>query len=63
MEDRIAFNWLFVNEVPLLVPKRNLARQQQIEMWLDLAQVMRELGLTNVTMIPQAKPEQLRYIS
>lgn len=53
----MAFNWLFVNDVPLLVPKRNLARQQQIEMWLDLAQVMRELGLKGVTEIQQTRPD------
>lgn len=57
------FNWLFVNDVPLLVCRRNLARQQQIEMWLDLAQVVKELGITVVSVIPQAKPEQLAYIS
>jgi hypothetical protein len=56
------FNWLFVNDVPLLVPKRNLARQQQVEMWLDLAQIAKELGLTTVTVIPQTKPQQLSYI-
>jgi hypothetical protein len=56
------FNWLFVNDVPLLVPKRNFMRQMEIEMWLDLAQVVKGLGLSTVTVIPQTKPEQLSYI-
>jgi len=51
---------LFINGFPLPVPKRNLARQVQVEMWLDLAQVVKELGLEVIT--PQTKPEQLAYI-
>jgi len=56
------FNWLFVGDVPLLVPKRNFARQMQVEMWLDLAQVMKELELETMAVIPQTNPEQLSYI-
>jgi hypothetical protein len=43
-----AFGWLFVNSVPLLYDKRRVARQYQVEMWLDLAQVVKELGIENL---------------
>jgi hypothetical protein len=58
------YGLLFIDglPLPLLVPKRNLARQMQVEMWLDLAQVIKELGLETMTVIPQTKPEQLSYI-
>jgi len=40
-----AFGWLFVNSVPLLCDKRRVAKQYQIEMWLDLTQLVKELGI------------------
>jgi hypothetical protein len=40
-----AFGWLFVESVPLLCEKRKVARQSQVETWLDLAQVIKELGI------------------
>jgi hypothetical protein len=38
-------DWLFVDFIPLLYEKKRLARQSQIETWLDLAQVAKELGI------------------
>jgi len=40
-----AYGWLFVGSVPLLYEKRRVARQLQVESWLDLAEVLKELGL------------------
>jgi hypothetical protein len=40
-----AFNWLFVDSIPLLYEKRKVARQFQIEMWLDLTQLVKELNI------------------
>ena len=40
-----AFGWLFVNSVPLLYDKRRVAKQYQVEMWLDLTQLVKELGI------------------
>ncbi len=40
-----AFGWIFVDAVPLLYDKRRVARQVKVETWLDLAQVMKELGI------------------
>ena len=39
------FNWLFVESIPLLYEKRRVARQVQIETWLDLTQLVKELGI------------------
>jgi hypothetical protein len=43
--------WMFVNSIPLQYDKKRLARQFQIETWLDLAEVMKELniGMPNST--------------
>jgi hypothetical protein len=40
-----AFGWLFINNKPLLYEKKRVARQSQVEAWLDLAQVLKELGI------------------
>ena len=39
------FNWLFVDFIPLLYEKKRVARQFQIEMWLDLTQLVKELNI------------------
>ncbi len=39
------FNWLFVDFIPLLCEKRRVARQLQIETWLDLTQLVKELNI------------------
>jgi hypothetical protein len=38
-------DWLFIDNLPMLFEKRRVARQTQVEKWLDLAQVVRELGI------------------
>lgn len=37
--------WMFVDNVPLLFRKRRVARQLQVETWLDLAQLVKELRI------------------
>jgi hypothetical protein len=39
------YGWLFVDNVPLLYDKKKVARQFKVEMWLDLAQLVKELGI------------------
>jgi hypothetical protein len=36
-------SWLFVENVPLLHDKKAVARQLKVEMWLELAQLLKEL--------------------
>jgi hypothetical protein len=45
-----AYGWLFIDNVPLLYDKKKVARQLQVEMWLDLAQVVKELGIEKLEM-------------
>jgi len=40
-----ALGWLFVNFIPLLYEKKKVARQFQVETWLDLSQLVKELGI------------------
>lgn len=54
---------IILNNIPLFFPTKNAARQGQVELWLDFAQIVKELGITAVSAIPQTKPEQLAYIS
>jgi len=44
-----AYGWIFVGAVPLLYEKRRVARQLQVETWLHLAQILRELGLEKLS--------------
>jgi len=39
------YSWLFVDTVPLLYEKKNVARQLKIETWLDLHQLTKELNI------------------
>jgi len=40
-----AFSWLFVGFIPLLYEKKKVARQLQVETWLDLSQLVKELRI------------------
>ncbi len=52
-----AYGWIFVDFIPLLYDKKRLARQFQIETWLNLAETVKELGLEKVEQDkPQTQP-------
>ncbi len=57
-----AFGWLFVGHIPLIYEKKRLAKQFQIETWLDLAQVMKELNLEKTDLNKQAGHQAASYI-
>jgi len=42
------YGWLFVDFVPLLYEKKRVAKQFQIETWLDLSQLVKELNIENI---------------
>jgi len=50
------FGWLFVDFVPLLYDKKRVARQLQVETWLDLTQLVKELGIENLQNKQDAHP-------
>jgi hypothetical protein len=56
-----AFGWLFISNVPLLYEKKRVARQFKIETWLDLAQVVKELGIEKPAE-SKPTPNQTSYI-
>ncbi|MCJ7469710.1 hypothetical protein MUO74_04305 [Candidatus Bathyarchaeota archaeon] len=55
------FGYLFVGNIPLLYEKKKVARQSQVETWLDLAQVVKELGIEKLNENRQA-PNNVAYI-
>ncbi|HTY75136.1 MAG TPA: hypothetical protein VMD05_06180 [Candidatus Nanoarchaeia archaeon] len=54
-------DWIFVNRIPLLCEKKRIMRQQKVETWLDLYQLMRELEISK-TDLQQLNPP-LSYVS
>ena len=57
-----SFKWLFVEFVPLLYDKKRIARQFQIEMWLDPSPIIKELKIKNVETSKRATNPAMRYI-
>jgi hypothetical protein len=56
-----AFGWLFIDQKPLLFEKNRVARQVQVEMWLDLAEVLKELGIDKLAE-SETSPRQVCYV-
>jgi hypothetical protein len=42
--------WVFVDNVPLIYDKRRVARQLQVEMWLQLSQLVSELRMEDLNL-------------
>jgi len=57
-----AFGWLFVDNVPLLYEKRRVARQFQVETWLDLTQLVKELGIKKLDESKRDANSAISYI-
>lgn len=55
--------WLFIDFVPLLCEKKRVAKQLQVETWLDLAQVMKELNISPEHNGTQQKAPAINYIA
>jgi len=49
-EERMAEScgWVFVDNVPLLYDRRRVARQLQVETWLELSRLVRELKMLDL---------------
>jgi hypothetical protein len=56
------YGWIFVDNIPLLYDKKKVARQFQIEMWLDLTQVAKELGIEKLNENKQNSNPTTGYI-
>ncbi len=57
-----SYSWLFIDFVPLLYEKRRVARQLQVETWLDLSQLLRELKLENTENSGQNAEPKMDYV-
>jgi len=57
-----ACGWLFVDFIPLLFEKRNVARQLKVETWLDLSQLVKELGIEKLEETKRNAPLRMSYI-
>ncbi len=40
--------WIFVDKIPLLYERRHVARQLQVETWLELFQLVKELNINDL---------------
>jgi hypothetical protein len=45
--------WLFIDNIPLIYDKKSVARQLQVETWLELAQIVKELKIQDVSLLRQ----------
>jgi hypothetical protein len=57
-----ALGWLFVDRIPLLYDKRRVARQFQVEAWLDLTQLVKELGIQKVNESKRDAQSAIKYV-
>jgi len=54
--------WLFIDNLPVLYPERNVSHQLQIEMWLDITPMLEALELKKVEHPKERKPEVEAYV-
>ncbi|MGD8545731.1 MAG: hypothetical protein PVH12_06100 [Candidatus Bathyarchaeota archaeon] len=54
--------WIFVDFIPLLYDKKSVARQLQVEMWLNPSPIMKELKVKKVTTNRRDQDPSKRYI-
>jgi hypothetical protein len=57
-----AYGWLFVDFIPVLYERRRVAKQFQIEMWLDLTQLVKELGIEKTKEPARGNSQIISYI-
>ena len=56
------FGWLFVDSVPLLYEKKRVARQFQVEMWLDPSRLIKSLKIEHVNANRQSTCLKVDYV-
>ena len=55
--------WIFVDFIPLLYEKKKVARQFQVEMWLNLAQLVKELNIEKIDYSKHDTGQPINYIA
>ena len=56
------FGWIFVDFIPLLYEKKRVAKQFQVETWLDLSQLVMELGIGKSAQTKQNAQTTASYV-
>jgi len=56
------FGWIFVDFIPLLYERKRVAKQFQIETWLDLSQLVMELGIDKSAQTKQNTQTTASYV-
>lgn len=49
------YKYFFIGNIPILLPERNLARQLEVEFWLDATPFLNQLGLKTQEQIADEK--------
>jgi hypothetical protein len=55
--------WVFVDNIPLIYDKRRVARQLQVETWLHLSQLVKDLKIEDFISQNQRVESTKGYIS
>lgn len=54
--------WVFVDHVPLIYDRRRVARQLQVETWLELTQLVKELKIEDLAPEKHPAPSTKDYV-
>ena len=55
--------WVFVDNVPLIYDKRRVARQLQVETWLQLSQLVKDLKIDDFSSQDRGAESTRGYVS
>ncbi|RLI68793.1 MAG: hypothetical protein DRP02_11895 [Candidatus Gerdarchaeota archaeon] len=53
---------VFIGDIPLFFPEKNVARQLKVELWLDLHMILEELKLSFIEAAFRKQRKHMNYI-
>ena len=54
--------WIFVDNVPLMYDRKRVARQLQVETWLQLSQLVKELNIDDLKLRKENSERPVPYV-
>ena len=54
--------WIFVDNVPLMYDRKRVARQLQVETWLQLSQLVKELNIDDLKFRKENSERPVSYV-
>jgi len=54
--------WIFVDNVPLMYDRKRVARQLQVETWLHLSQLVKELNIDDLKFRKENSERPVPYV-